>query len=338
MIDRTILIFEAKSRRVTPSALRGSRDRLSVEIQKLMVEPAEQSRRLMNKLSIERHVHRFESQDGPVEIDSRMIESFIRINISFEAIAYLSSRWPELAEAELITKDAVQIPTMTLGDLETICRSLRSQAETVHYLQRRGDFERNAIYLADELDLLALYLATGFNIGEAEFGETGFVIYGMSARLDKYFSPQQPGTPLLLPEAKRTHLWNAILDEMERRASDGWLGITNRLLNVAYDDQVRAEKHMAGARRRLSRRRDPPAYAAMLANGPPQRREALALITFGEMTREERFEFAKEAAATTMNNAGTNDCLVVGFIVNERPAPFHLVALLTRDIGVAGGD
>jgi hypothetical protein len=74
----------------------------------------------------------------------------------------------------------------------------------------------------------------------------------------------------------------------------------------------------------------------MLANGPPRRREGLALITFGEMTREERFEFRKEAAAATMDKAGTNDCLVVGFIVNAAPAPFHLVPLVTRDIGVAG--
>ena len=69
VIDRTILIFEAKSRRVSPSALRSSRDRLSVEIEKLMVEPAEQSRRLMNKLSTERQVHRFDFNDGLVEID-----------------------------------------------------------------------------------------------------------------------------------------------------------------------------------------------------------------------------------------------------------------------------
>jgi hypothetical protein len=329
-IDRTILIFEAKSRRITDSALRGSPDRLPVEIQKIMVEPAEQSKRLMTSLSTERRIHYFAWKAGPVEIDSRTIDTFVRMNVSFEAIGDLSSRWPELVEAQIIGKDDVQIPTMTLGELEIICRSLRNQATIVHYLQRRGDFERNAIYWGDELDLLALYLATGFNIGDAEFGETGLIIHGMSARLDEYFNPQQPGTPVLQPEAKRTSLWNAILSEIERRASEGWLAMTHRLLNVSYDDQVKVEKHMAVARRNLLRKSDPPAYAAMLGNGPLRRREGLAFITFGGMTREERLEFAREAAVSTMDKAGTNDCLVVGFNINDPPAPFHLITLIRR--------
>jgi hypothetical protein len=249
----------------------------------------------MDMLLAERRIHCFQSRDGPVQIDSRAIDTFVRVNVSLETIGDLNSRWPELAEARFIAQDAVQIPTMSLGDLETICRSLRSQSSLVHYLKRREDFERNAVYLAGELDLLAFYLATGFNIGDEEFGETSLLIYGMSARLDEYFGLQQPGSPVRQPEAKRTPLWNSILAEIERRATDGWLTITHRLLNVSYEDQVKVEKHIALARRKLSRSSDPPAYAAMLGNGPPRRREGLAFITFGRMTRQERFEFAGEA-------------------------------------------
>jgi hypothetical protein len=191
-------------------------------------------------------------------------------------------------------------------------------------------------YLAGELDLLAFYLATGFNIGDEEFGETSLLIYGMSARLDEYFGLQQPGSPVRQPEAKRTPLWNSILAEIERRATDGWLTITHRLLNVSYEDQVKVEKHIALARRKLSRSSDPPAYAAMLGNGPPRRREGLAFITFGRMTRQERFEFAGEAGVTTMDKAGTDDCLVVGFNMNEPPAPYHLITLVRRNVQASG--
>lgn len=125
-------------------------------------------------------------------------------------------------------------------------------------------------------------------------------------------------------------LWDTILAEIERRASVGWLAITHRLLNVSYDDQAKVEKHMAVARRKLSRKSDPPAYAAMLANGPSRRREALTLIMFGKMTREDRFQFAKQAAATTMDNAGTDDCLIVGLSTQEPSVPYDFLAILRR--------
>jgi hypothetical protein len=183
----------------------------------------------------------------------------------------------------------------------------------------------------DELDLIALYLATGFNIGDAEFGDTALMIYGMSERLNTYFERQQPGTPLRLPQAKRTPRWNAILQEVEKRASDGWLAVTQRLLNVSYDDQVKVDKHIAEAERLLARKSDPPAYAAMLANGPTRRREALAAVICGKMTREERFQFVREAAGSTMGMAGTNDCLVIGLDTRAAPAPFHLMALVRQE-------
>jgi hypothetical protein len=126
VIDRTILMFEAKSRRIADSALRGSPDRLPVEIQKIMVEPAEQSKRLMNSLSTDRRIHCFASKAGAVEIDSRALDTFVRINVSFEAIGDLSSRWPELVESQIISKDDVQISTMTLGELEIM--SVASQS------------------------------------------------------------------------------------------------------------------------------------------------------------------------------------------------------------------
>ena len=98
VIDRTVLIFEAKSRRVKASALRGSPASLPEEIHRIMVEPAAQSKRLMDVLSIERRIHCFDSKNGPVEIDSRTIDNFTRINISFEPIGDLTSRWPDLVD------------------------------------------------------------------------------------------------------------------------------------------------------------------------------------------------------------------------------------------------
>ncbi|WEQ54303.1 hypothetical protein LV564_00225 (plasmid) [Komagataeibacter nataicola] len=57
-------------------------------------------------------------------------------------------------------------------DLETVFETLSLQIERCHYLARRSELERNAVYTADEFDLLAVYQANQFNVGEAEFDGT----------------------------------------------------------------------------------------------------------------------------------------------------------------------
>ena len=65
---------------------------------------------------------------------------------------------------------------MALTDLEIVFELLPRVHEKLHYLERRAEFEHNADYTADEIDLLAFYLQTGFNIGEDEYdGKNSFI-------------------------------------------------------------------------------------------------------------------------------------------------------------------
>ena len=69
---------------------------------------------------------------------------------------------------------------MSIADLDSVCEMLKEESTITHYLHRRKAFEANALYFADEYDLLAFYMKTGFNIGETEFDGTKLMIYGMS--------------------------------------------------------------------------------------------------------------------------------------------------------------
>jgi hypothetical protein len=52
---------------------------------------------------------------------------------------------------------------------------------------RRAEIERNIELLADEEDFIALYVATGFNLGELEFQEkTRLMISPLSEHLEPY--------------------------------------------------------------------------------------------------------------------------------------------------------
>jgi hypothetical protein len=73
---------------------------------------------------------------------------------------------------------------MGIGSLDLLVNLLGSMGAIVHYLWRRKSFEANANYVADELDLIAYYLKTGFNIGEQESDGTFLMIYGYSRAFD----------------------------------------------------------------------------------------------------------------------------------------------------------
>jgi hypothetical protein len=93
LIDRWLVVVESKSGQVTDSARRGSYDRLKREIGKLMIEPAEQSGRFVSHLLDDGRVHRFKCANGETcEIDSRVLEGTIRLNLLTENIGNLNAR------------------------------------------------------------------------------------------------------------------------------------------------------------------------------------------------------------------------------------------------------
>lgn len=327
LIDRTALLFEAKSGKVSDAAKRGADRRLQREIEKLMVEPAVQSKRLMDLLRSDRRNHTFQTATGVETIDSSRIDRFVRTNITFNIIGALSSHWPELVEAAIIDADAVQIPTMSLSDLDIVCEILKDQATIVHYLDRRSTFEANASYVADEYDLLAFYLRNGFNIGETEFDGTNLMIYGLSSEIDVHFrrSASENG-PRKLPKPKRSPLFDRLLSALEARRPDHWLELTGRLLNVGSEEQEVIEQNIRPSVARVTQSYEPNmSWSAQLAVGPPQRRQALAFVWYRCADREERNHRIRAHAMQTMEMAKTTDCLVVGFDVTRPTEPYSVI-------------
>lgn len=299
-----------------------------------MVEPSLQSMRLFELLSRERKEHQFITSNGSELIDSREIDTFIRINITFNSIGALSSRWPELAGAAIIKDASAQIPTMSIADLDTVCELLSQQATIIHYLRRRGPFEKNANYLADEMDLLAFYIDTGFNIGETEFDGTRLVIYGMSDRLNAYYRRQAEGQRPESPKLRRTRLFGKLISALEQNRPPRWTEVTSRLLDVAFDDQEIVEKNIKGSIARVKQSRESSmSWGGQISNGPPQRKQAIVFVWYRTSTKDEgRFRLRRHAEQT-MEMAGTTDCLVIGFDVTRPNDPYSQIAIVAKPSG-----
>ncbi len=109
------------------------------------------------------------------------------------------------------------------ADIEIIFEVLGEGCEKLHYLVRRAEFERNFDYIGDEIDLLAFYLDTGFNIEEDEFKQQSISLFGMSKIFDPFFMKELPEKETPKPRRKSTKWWRSILHHIETKKLRGGL-------------------------------------------------------------------------------------------------------------------
>jgi hypothetical protein len=333
VIDSHLMVIEAKSGRVPPPARRGAEARLQRTIDDLLVAPSVQSKRFADYLRQNPGPHVFSTRRGITnEVDTSMVHKVIRLTVTFEQLADLTSHWPDLRAAGFIPEDMEAAPTMSLADLEIIFHILEGSCERLHYLVRRAEFEEHADYLGDEMDLLALYIETGFNVGEAEFDGTGLYLWGMSKALDPYFMLASSRQGVSKPHLRLTEWWRDLLQRIEERQAPRWTELGQILLSVAYDDQAAFEKGFKRVRRIVCRQWQVPGHdnVVLLRTGPAQRREAIVGLAYKGISREQRNQLIENAAGDAIESVQTDRVLVIGVDVARGDYPYSVIAVLDK--------
>ncbi|RYF24860.1 MAG: NERD domain-containing protein, partial [Comamonadaceae bacterium] len=117
--DTTILLVEAKSGKVSWSALRGAPSSLIGDVRKLIVEPSEQSGRLAAQLQqeIERRKQGQPPQmDFPLPLEN--VTAVMRLSVSLHDFATVQSVPLLLADAGVLNNQFPLAPCISLADLE----------------------------------------------------------------------------------------------------------------------------------------------------------------------------------------------------------------------------
>lgn len=130
----------------------------------------------------------------------------IRVNILQDPVGPLSSHCPQLARVGFVPADLDIAPSVTTFDRGTVFDTLSLEIERCHYLNQRAELERNAVYTADELDLLPVYQGKQLNIGEAEFDGHHLERYGASLHLTSCYAERRTGGTLSA-HMKQTDFW-----------------------------------------------------------------------------------------------------------------------------------
>lgn len=140
---------------------------------------------------------------------------------------------------------------MSVFELETVLEALTMEVERCHYLSRREALERQVAYVADELDLLAFYIDTQFNVPNTR-KDGNLWLYGKSAKVALGYSEARAAGTLAFP-IQRTKTWEALLRSLEDKRPAGWTRFGHRLLNFDLKAQRAADRLLREGWREVAR-------------------------------------------------------------------------------------
>lgn len=328
IIDKTVLIFEAKSAKLSAPASRGAPRSLKAALNELIVAPSEQSLRLKRRIIGSSGPLSFTSRQGPLVIQAEEIRDIVRVNVVHDAVGPLSSHWPQLKQAGLVPEDADIAPTMSVFDLETVFELLPRESERCHYLARRAELEQNATYTADELDLLALYSKTRFNIGEDEYDDRHFAWYGLSNTL-KYVHDESRGVRLSAPSAATTEFWANILNALETTRPEGWTRFSHRLLNVDISQQKHIEKLMRRGMREIRAKPDLLFHSGVTL-GTRKRLQTISIAVGAPVPAAQFEQNLITCAESALEQGGQDDVLILYLFMPRTAQPYDFIGIVKR--------
>jgi len=243
IFDSIALVVEQKAGAINPIARRGGPS-LSQEIDELLIDSARQAQHFAAFLHAQPGVHEFATKKGGRNIvDTRNIKQIFCLTVTLERLGPLAAQVPRLQAAGLAKQDVPAVPSMSLADLGILLELLQSPFELLHYLTRRTSFEKRRTFIADELDLLALYLRTGLSGAELPDVRNILRLYGLSHELDPYFQ-QTPSTLVPKPQRQLCDWWKRILEEMSRRRVPRRFELGCILLDVSFEWQQEFENRV----------------------------------------------------------------------------------------------
>lgn len=330
VIDRFAIVVECKSGAVDASARRGGEFRVVDTLKNLVVDAADQAGRFIRFLSENPGVHEFATRRGDTNvIDISFVEHYVPLSLTQEDLGAVSGNIRMCVEAGLIENfPDLLIPSMSIHDLEVILTILENEVEVLHYLTRRAQLEQQIRYLGDEGDLLAFYLDTGFNLGDAETsGGYSLNLMLKSKELDPFFIGRERGVDVEKPRLHLTKWWRDTIDYVIGKKKDYWTEIGFLLLNVPFEEQRGFERQFKTLSSKvkfgLTKERH---NWITLETFPRERAYLIAGFPYVTKNRTERTDMMKHILQSVSNREHLQGLLCIGAFVHDPKYPYDVIA------------
>lgn len=209
---------------------------------------------------------------------------------------------------------------------------LTSEAARIHYWIRRGEWEGRADYMADEIDLLGVYLKTGLDLGDLEFGPAHLVFVGESQAIDNYYEARREGVKVNKPTYQATTWWQDTLERIASKRPHRWLEAAAVLMCAGIQQQREIERRTKGIISDVRKNRDRASSRNALVFVPAKRRsEAIATLVLTNTQVADRHQKMENVAAQAFqDNPDVRECVVMVLDVDGELYPYSTLSWYAR--------
>lgn len=331
-IDNYMIIFEAKSGKITDSALRGSPDRLKKKINELLIEPNIQSKRLKEKVEYLINNPQIDNElRQKLPVDLSKVKKILRVSVTLEYFASLQSNIYELKETGWIPEDYSPCPTMNIADFETLFDIFENPTQIINYLEVREEIEGTIKYKGDELDLIAVYMENHLNLAEIN-PEMPLVINGMSKKIDDYYQLKDFNPKIEKPKPKMNKYFEKILLQIEERKPEGWVQLGSIIYRLYPDDQLKIINLLKKIKNNVRKNWRIKGHDNIINYVPPKSSNyAFTFVVFCDKNKEKRHDFLEEAIAIGLEAEHVEYCLGIGINIDRNDMPYALIAMSQKE-------
>jgi hypothetical protein len=333
-VDSHLLLVEAKSGTISWPALRGAPDRAKRHIEDLFIAPSVQSARLAERIKavVKSPELRLSYLPG-LDLRLEQVHTVLRLSVTLEDFAMTQANLRVLRDTGWLPPGHALAPCILLTDLEIVFDILEPMGQKIHYLRRRTELAASMDAIGDELDHLGFYLATGFNVGEAEFGGVGLHLIGMSKDVDDYCMARAEGVQGKKPRLRLSKWWSDICATLEQRRFYQWTDANNILLSLSPEEQENAERMFKKVLKNvLANWRDPSHECSVVVIPHLRKSNALALYAFRDEDRSARRERMEAIASQVFAHSHAARCLVLAVNIDKGCYPYATLAVFHGDV------
>ena len=331
ILDRTVVIAEAKSHRVTPEGLRGAPQRLKRHVKDLILAPSIQSKRLEDCIEAGR-----KGDDAAIRalsglgIEPSVVDRVIRLSVTLEELPLVSSAEGDLKRIGWIPADHQLAPSIPISDFLCIIDILENPILTLHYLSERTYIQKTFDLLGIEPDFLGLYLETGFTVQEFDQQSRALSIVGLSQEIDRYFDSLTTSKRAIKPKPKLNPLFRSIVVMLDQRRPNGWTTLGLHLLNsTSFAGQRTVEKQLAKLRKTLRKNfRDPQQKNAFQISPSENRKAHVVFYLYPHALRLSRKKVMQHIGSQAVDSSPSRECCVIAKCVDEWQTPYHAACVI----------
>ncbi|RYY02158.1 MAG: hypothetical protein EOO53_14075 [Gammaproteobacteria bacterium] len=328
-IDSHLIIIEAKSQTISPTALRGSSPRIKKHLEEILISPAIQSYRL------EKRLNELRQEDNPQDpiinalpINIKNIHKILRVSVSLEYFSSLQSNLHLFEDTGWFPEGFSGCPSMNIGDFETLFDLLDHPVQIIHYLTRRAELQNQIPMLGDELDYMGMYVKNLLNFGRQNHKESKIFISGMSEAIDIFYMSRDQGVVIPKPQPNTSTLFRKIFEKLESRKTPRWTEIGCILNRFSPVDQHKLTNEIRNLENIVHRRWHIEGHKNIIIYYPPSWSEySLAVVLVKNENVKSSQDFIQNALFEGLKPQHVTYCLILVINIDRPDIPYHYIGL-----------